>query len=73
MADFKQMSTEEKQKYGKQFSKREKTCYHRGKRNGWLTHYHATKNTQKSDFQNRKYSAEQINALFDDLTQVKWK
>lgn len=71
MAEFKQMSKEEKIKYGKQFSSKERKAYRKGKRNGWLERYHETKN-QPCGFKQRTYTKAEIGALFDNFKDVKW-
>ena len=77
MANFKQMSTQQKQQYAKKFTPSERNSYRKGKRNGWLTHYHATKNWYKKslpkalDFEQRKYTKAEHDALFDKLREVK--
>lgn len=77
MGNFKEMSIKEKQQFAKKFTKRERECYRKGKRNGWLIHYHATKNWYKRpvpkalDFEQRKYTKAQHDALFDKLREVK--
>ncbi len=77
MSNFKQMSTKQKQQFAKKFTKRERECYRKGKRNGWLTHYHATKDWYKKrtpkalDYEQRKYTKEDVNKLFKNLREVK--
>lgn len=77
MSNFKQMSTQQKCQYAKQFSPSERKCYRKGKRNGWLIHYHATKKWYKKsvpkalDFEQRKYTKAEHDALFNKLREVK--
>ena len=77
MKDFKEMSTKQKQQFAKKFTQRERECYRKGKRNGWLTHYHATKDLYKKrtpkalDYDQRKYTKEDFDALAKELREVK--
>ena len=70
---FRQMSNEEKMKYSKQFSFAERKAYRKGKRNGWLEHYHNNKNNKRNQTKNanygmytHNYSEEELNRLFDN-------
>lgn len=69
MPKFEQMSTKQKQQFAKKFTLRERECYRKGKRNGWLNHYHATKDCYKKtvsveSFPQRKYTQAEFDALF---------
>lgn len=68
---YKEMSKAEKIKFAKKFPLKERKAYRKGQRNGYLKRVFMTKKT--ADFTPRSYSKEQINALFDDLNNVKWK
>ena len=62
-------SSSEKKQYSKQFSKRDRVIYRRGKRNGWLDCYHKyVKNNKRTRSawnytERHQYSNKQI---FDD-------
>ena len=67
---YRPWSMEEKMRYSKRFSKNERIAYRKGKRNGWLNHYHATKKNT-NDFMRHKYSKKDFDSIFDDINKVK--
>lgn len=72
MPKYREFSLEEKINFGKQFSKRDKFMYQKGKRNGWLNCFHKDKTrNQSSNFKTRKYSKTNLDSVYADLNKIK--
>lgn len=73
---YRQWSTEEKRKYGKQFSASERKGYRAGKRVGFLQGVHSpSKVREKSadNFTGRKYSKKELDEIVKGLSEIKIK